>query len=350
VLSIPPPPFAHLRSLTDGVGLFEHALLTAPRPEHGYCTDDVGRALAVVAREPGASAWLRELGATYLGFLERAQRPDGRFHNRAVYPSGRFVDDLGSGDSNGRALFGLGCAARFFDGPLRVRALTCFARGAHAFASVSPRANAWAAIGAAELLADDPTHEPARSLADRATEKLVHRPSTPGWQWPECRLAYDNARIPEALIAAGAALADDARVERGLELLEWLVGVELGDDGFSFAPVRGWEPGEARPGFDQQPIEAGSTAEACGRAHDVTGDPRWVELAMLAAQWFLGANDSSTPVFDAVSGGCCDGLQARGRNENQGAESSLALISAFQQARTLQAAARSASSSLSVST
>jgi hypothetical protein len=104
-------------------------------------------------------------------------------------------------------------------------------------------------------------------------------------------------------------------------------------------------PGEARPGFDQQPIEAGAMADACARAFDATGDPEWAERALLAADWFLGGNDVGAALLDPVSGGCRDGLAHDGVSENQGAESSLALITALQQAWRIQAAARSASSS-----
>ena len=92
-------------------------------------------------------------------------------------------------------------------------------------------------------------------------------------------------------------------------------------------------------------------ADACAAAFDATGDEYWADLTVLAAEWFLGANDTGVPLFDPVSGGCCDGLERNGRNENQGAESTVALIGAFQQATRVQAAAlRSATSSSSVET
>ena len=91
-------------------------------------------------------------------------------------------------------------------------------------------------------------------------------------------------------------------------------------------------------------------ADACARAFDATGESRWVELGVLAARWFLGANDTGVELLDPETGGGCDGLQRAGRNENQGAESTIALIGAFQQARRLQAAARNAASSSSVET
>jgi hypothetical protein len=324
--------------------------MSVPRLEHGYCTDDVGRALAVVVREPFASPQLDRLADTYLAFLERAQLPDGRFHNRAAHPDGAWLDDVGSDDSNGRALFGLGYAVGSQRGFFARRALACFEAGARGFSSPAPRANAWAAIGAAEVHAIEPGNAAAIALLEQTRARLGRLGPDPAWPWPESRLAYDNARLAEARIAAGVALGDQPLAEEGLFLLNWLVEIELAGDRFSFAPAGGWASGEPRPGFDQQPLEAGSMGEACARAYDATADTRWVGLAVIAAAWFLGRNVGSIPLLDARSGGGCDGLTRRGRNENQGAESTLALISASQQARRLQAAARKARRSPSADT
>ena len=100
-------------------------------------------------------------------------------------------------------------------------------------------------------------------------------------------------------------------------------------------PVGGRGPGEAGPAFDQQPIEVAALADACARAYLIAGRPRWVEGCELAAGWFLGVNDSGTPMHDPTTGGGFDGLQHDGRNENQGAESTLALLSTLQQARAM---------------
>src|SRR5262249_39235934 len=137
---IGPPRFGHLAALTDDLGLFEHALFREPRREHGYCPDDVARALVAVSRE-GHAPWLDRLRAVYLSFVLDAQLPDGRFHNRRA-AGGAWVDEVGSDDSQGRALFGLGVAG----------SVAAFDAGAAALDSPSPRTNAYAVLGAAELL------------------------------------------------------------------------------------------------------------------------------------------------------------------------------------------------------
>jgi hypothetical protein len=302
----------------------------------------------VVAREPGRDASLQQLGLLYLEFLEQAQLPDGRFRNRRSLEG--WTDEGGSDDSFGRVLFGLGAAVSAGGDELTPRALACFEAGAARFASISPRANAYAVVGAAEVAAAHPAHPGATALFEQAVQRLGSVSSVPGWPWPEERLAYDNARLAEARIAGGVAFGVPALVEDGLELLDWLVGIELSGDHFSFVPAAGLGRGDRRPGFDQQPIEAGSMADACVRAYRATGAAPWAGLGVLAARWLTGANDIGIPLLDPETGGCCDGLQAVGRNENQGAESTIAALTALQAARELHAAARSAPSSSSVET
>lgn len=52
-----------------------------------------------------------------------------------------------------------------------------------------------------------------------------------------------------------------------------------------------------------------------------------------AAAWFQGANDIGELMWDPETGGGFDGLHADGVNRNQGAESTLAVLSTFQQAQ-----------------
>src|SRR3546814_2802110 len=77
--------------------------------------------------------------------------------------------------------------------------------------------------------------------------------------------------------------------------------------------------------FDQQPLEAQATIDACAVAYAATSDPRWIDEAMRAYHWFLGANDLDAPLASPRDGGCFDGLMPGGVNRNQGAESILAL-------------------------
>lgn len=325
---LPPPSFAHLRRLTDDIGVWEHARGSTPRREHGFCTDDNARALVVVSRQTPSSGAPVDLAATYLGFVVAARTADGRFHNRRRADGG-WDDAVGSDDSQGRAWWALGTVARLGStAAMRRAGADAFATSA-AFESPHLRSNAYAALGAAEMIAAHPGHAAATALLDR-TARVIADAAANAIPWPETRLTYDNARLPEALLAAGAALGDRRLVSIGLRLLEWLVGVESNGDRFSFTPAGGWAPGELRPGFDQQPIEAASMAEACFRAWGITGDPAWRERAIDAARWLLGHNDTGMSLYDPATGSTGDGLMEHSVNENRGAESTIAGVAALQ--------------------
>src|SRR5580704_7974429 len=338
-MSCPAPPFRHLQRLTDTVGLLEHANGTVPRHEHGYCVDDVARGLAVVCREPSPSQELITLGRRYLYFLAQAQVADGRFRNRLGYDR-RWHSLAGTQDCWGRALWGLGtAAARGPTAGIREESLTRFSRSAHV-PSVWPHAMAFAALGAAEILDLWPDHPVALALLEKVVDVIGTPLADPEWPWPASRLSYANAAIAEAVIVAGWRLGSHRILRDGLRMLEWLLSVETRDGHLSVVPVGGWSRGENRPGFDQQPIEVAALADACMRAATVTGDSGWLAGVQMSVAWFLGDNDAKIPILDERTGGGCDGLSRNSRSRNQGAESTLAMISVLQLGRRLSPAPR----------
>ena len=330
----PAPVFDHLLRLTDRRGTFEHACLAEPRPEHGYCTDDMARVLVVATREPDAEGPVNGLAGVAVRFLNEAQTFGGACRNR-MDNTGRWTDEPSTGDHWGRCIWGLGTAAAHSDVSLVGRlAVIQLERAAHA-RSKSPRAMAFAALGAAELLAVDPEHRAARELITDYAASLAAPNGDPAWPWPEPRLTYANAVLAEAMIAAGVALDDMMLRQRGLDLLAWLVEFETADGHLSPTPVAGRGADDARPGFDQQPIEVAALADACARAAVVDAGAIWLDGVRAAAAWFMGDNDAGQPMWDPETGGGYDGLHADGVNGNQGAESTLAVISTLQHAQRL---------------
>jgi hypothetical protein len=326
------PRFDHLDAMTDDHGLFEHADLVAPRLEHGYCTDDNARLLVVCARAPDAGPAAR-LGRTALAFVLDALLPDGRVRNR-MDQFGTWTDAGSTDDCWGRAIWGLGAVATHHDDPdVADRALAGFHRAAR-LRSRWPRAMAFAALGAAEVLDADPTDRAARALLIDVVA-VVGKPSVGAWAWPHPRLSYANAALAEALIVAGSALADADVLDDGLTMLGWLLELETRGGHLSVAPVSGRCVTDIGPRFDQQPIEVAAMADACWRAFELTGEQRWHNGVRLAAAWFDGANDVAAPMRDDTKGGSFDGLTAHGANRNEGAESTLALVSTMQRACAL---------------
>lgn len=333
-ISVAAPVFDHLARLTDHRGLFEHAEYDTARPEHGYCVDDVARALVVVCREPVPSPQLRRLCQVYLGFVLAAVQPDGSCHNRMA-ADGRWSDRPDVGDWWGRGLWGLGVAAAHAPSEaMRSRALDGFRRAA-VCRSPHTRAMAFAALGAGEMLLRHPGERTARALLRDGANRITAGAQTASWRWPEPRLTYANGCLVEAVLLAGHTLSDAPLTARGLGLLSFLTGMETRGGHLSVTPVGGRGPEEIGPGFDQQPIEVAAIADACARAYALTSDPRWLITIRHAWRWFLGDNDSCTLMFDPETGAGYDGLERDGRNLNQGAESTVAMLSTAQHARRL---------------
>lgn len=328
-----PGSFRHLLAMSDAIGTFEHADHTEPRPEHGYCTDDMARVLVAVCRQPQPDRPVVELGRTAFRFLVDAQGRAGHVRNRRAV-GGRWEDGVGVEDCWGRALWAFGTAARRApEAWMRERALACFERSVDC-RSPWRRSMAFSALGAAEVAVIDPGHRGARQVLADTIHDIGPLGTTIGWPWPEARLSYANAVLPEALLAAGAALDRPATVADGLKLLRWLLDRETVDGHLSPTPVGGAGPEDRAPRFDQQPIEVAAMADACDRAAEVTGDSAWRRGTELAVQWFAGNNDGRSMMWDPLTGGGYDGLQPTGPNLNQGTESTLALITTSQHART----------------
>jgi hypothetical protein len=330
--------FGHLDRMSDERGLFEHAEGAIRREEHGYCTDDNARLLLVSARELDNQVAHR-LGRLALKFVLEAQAPDGSCRNR-MDRVGRWTDEASTNDCWGRSLMGLGVAAAQHPDPsIRSQALAAFNRGGTA-RSTWPRAMAFAAVGAVEVVAADPGHRAGRALLADTLDVIrqvgpLETDASTDWRWPEARLSYANATLAEAVIGAGAALERSVDIERGLAMLEWLLELETTRGHLSVVAVGGRGPGDSSPRFDQQPIEASAMADACSRAFAVTGDATWSRGVTVATRWFTGNNDSGLQMYNSLSGGGFDGLHADAVNRNQGAESTLAFISTMQRSREL---------------
>lgn len=331
---IPQPKLDHLIRLTDDVGMLQHAKFIVPDRCHGYCTDDNARALIAVLMAlemlPDGDAGT-ELTCTYLAFLHHAFNEEtGRFRNFMGFDR-RWLEETGSEDCHGRAIWGLGQAvalARSED--LRAAAQALFEKAHPALLGFSsPRAWSYALIGIQAYLSRFGGDSEVRRIRDQLSARLLdlyRRNAGPGWPWVEDILAYANGSIAQALILAGRSQEDPELQAAGIKSLEWLVEIQTDPRGH-FVPVgnKGWYPrGGEKARFDQQPIEALAMIEACSEAYASTGESRWLATAQCCLDWFLGRNDLNVPLYDYGSGGCCDGLQSDGPNRNQGAESTLA--------------------------
>ena len=327
------PSLAGVRRMSDSCGMLQHSLFSLPDRRHGYCVDDNARALILMHRWPGApDDERRALTSIYASFVQHAWNPDaGRFRNFMSYERA-WLEPAGSEDSTGRAFWSVAVTAAEAPGAdHRLWAQSLLGEVLpHMVRLSSPRTDAFVVLGLAALVqAGRAGSEQREVLADKAAGLAARLRSmrANGHAWFETYLSYDNARLPEALIRGGHALGDRAMVDLGLSALEWLCAEQTSPAGL-FRPVPTVDFGRSDGSgglFDQQPLEAVATVEACQAALEAGGGPRWAAEAERAYAWFYGANDLGASLADAGEGECYDGLTWAGANRNQGAESVLAL-------------------------
>jgi glycosyltransferase involved in cell wall biosynthesis len=336
-VELPAPKLDHLRTLTGPAGMFQHAIHTVPNYSEGYTTDDNARALVLsVLLERRGLDW--PFAARYLGFLHHAfNRETCRFRNWMGFDH-RWLDEVGSEDCHGRAIWALGVVLgsssreglRGAAGPLMEAALPAVEK------FTSPRAWAYTLLGLNEYLRRFPGDRAAQALREDLAGRLLRLYEIvkgPDWLWFEDILAYCNARLSQALIVTGRSLNRRDWLEAGLESLDWLARVQTAEAGH-LVPVGSngfWRRGQERARFDQQPVEAHTMVSACLDAWRATGDERWRTEARRAFDWFLGRNDLGLPLYDAATGGCRDGLHPDRVNQNEGAESTLSFHFALEE-------------------
>jgi hypothetical protein len=325
------PDLTAVLRMSDSTGMFQHSILSVPDRRHGYCIDDNARALILMSQMPTLKDATRDRWmTTYAAFVQYSWNPDqGRFRNFMAFDRS-WCEDVGSEDSGGRAIWSLGVTARDAQFEKHRRwAISLFDQtvGTHA-AIGSPRAKAFLILGASAILDALPGHDRARAMIETLSADLMTlRATRSEWTWFEDVLAYDNARLPQSLLLAGHHLADQRLIDRGLATLRWLTDKQTAPEGHFRAigtESFGRPFGHPLP-FDQQPVEAQATVGAAATAYAVTRDLQWLGVAENAYRWFLGQNDNHMPLATPADGGCYDGLTPHGVNENQGAESILAL-------------------------
>lgn len=330
----------HLRSLTDDTGLYQHAVFNVPDRLRGYCTDDNARALiaAVMNWRLFKDEAIKPLLDTYLSFIYHSLNEKRRRVRNFMNFERRWTEEMGSEDSHGRTIWAvgytithppsdhtLGMATRLFKEIISTpRSFT------------SPRAWAFTIIGANYYLrrfgGDTRVRRIMNELGERLFQlyKTVHKKD---WCWYEDILTYDNARLPQALIVAGSYLGNTELYETGLKSLQWLVDIQVNQEEghLSLVGNDGWYRSNGdKARYDQQPVDAAALVDACYQAFTTSGDRHWLKLMEWSFNWFFGSNDVHQPLYDYSNGGCYDGLQPGGINQNQGGESTVSLLLALQ--------------------
>ena len=330
----------HLRALTDDTGLLQHAVFSVPNRNHGYCTDDNARALIAVVMN-----WrlfkdeaIFPLLKTYLSFLFHAFNEDKKMMRNFMDYERCWLEDAGSEDSQGRAAWALGYLIAHPPSEdllgLANRLFKEIINTACSFSS--PRAWAFAALGASYYLRRFGGDRRVRQILSELGEnmlRLFRQNASEDWYWGEDIVSYDNARLSQALIVTGSYLENEEMYECGIKSLHWLIEIQTNPEGghLSLIGNDGWyrKDGE-KARFDQQPVDATALTDACYQAFVTTGEAHWLKKMEWALNWFFGSNDIHQPLYHFSRGGCYDGIQPAGVNQNQGAESVVSVILALQ--------------------
>ncbi len=333
----------HLLELSDDTGILQHANYTIPNRAEGYCVDDNARALlltGLLEDDRPLTSEVSLLQSRYLSFVQDAYNPQtGRFRNFMSYDRS-WLEQSGSEDSHGRTMWGLGVTVHRCRNQGRCEvAKSLFLKAAPAlYATTSPRTWAYAVLAADEFLQVYPHEYSVQSLMQTMANRLWRQYEInrcEDWLWFEQSLAYANARLPQALITAGASFGNHTMLEIGLKSLTWLMRLQTGPKGV-FAPIGTegfFDHFGTRAYYDQQPIEAWASVSACLAAARIDDREVWSNRALSAFRWFLGENMLNSALADESTGGCKDGLHADRPNENQGAESTLSFLCASAEMR-----------------
>lgn len=351
----------YLKLLTDDVGIIQHTNLGVPARHHGYSTDDVGRGLVALiqlidSQEKAEELW--KLITTYMSFLEHAQTDSGHFHNFMNYKR-EFLDEEGSEDTLGRAIYGLGyvVSCPYMSKNIRTLAHTLISKSKTQMEKLNyPRAKAYTMCGLYEMLragvdAEDfeatfVSRRDAVKSIDALVDKdifesifishadsLVNLYETnhkEGWNWFEPTVTYSNSKLSESLILAYNYTKNRTYRRVGLATLDFLTDIQWKGDFFDIVGNQGWYSCDGeKPIFDQQPIEAGYLTQAYISAYETVRDRKYLELARYSFEYFLGRNRLRTPIYDSMTGAVCDGLNCDGINCNQGAESIICYLMAL---------------------
>jgi len=342
----------HLKLLTDDVGIIQHTDLGVPALRYGYSTDDVGRALVAVTQlinseEKAEEHW--KLIATYMSFLEHAQTDTGHFHNFMSY-NREFLDEEGSEDTLGRAIYGLGhvVSCSYLSKNIRTLAYTLVSKSKQEMENLShPRAKAYTMCGLHEMLRADVGADEFGSIfnsrrdAVKSVDSLIEKEAFESifvkladslvdlyetnhkedWNWFGPTVTYSNAKLSESLLLAYDYTKNKTYRKIGLDTLDFLTEIQWRGDFFDLVGNQGWYSynGE-KPLFDQQPIEAGYLTQAYVSAYEIVRERKYLELAKYSFEYFMGRNRLRTVMHDCSTGAVCDGLNSEGMNYNQGAE------------------------------
>jgi glycosyltransferase involved in cell wall biosynthesis len=324
---------AHIKRLTDDTGIVQHAKYGIPNLKEGYCLDDNARALLMTAMAhfKNKTNDTAKLMPVYLSYIHYMQNENGSFRNFLSF-NRNYLDKTGSEDSFGRTIWALGFLIYGFPkDSYHLLGLDIFMKSLPFFKKlIHLRGIANTIIGMSYYLKRFPEDRTARDTMHELTYKLINiynAGKSAGWNWFEDILTYDNAIIPLSIFHSAEVFGDEAILKTAVESSAFLESVTMKNAYLKPVGSNKWfRKGGACSGFAQQSIDTMGMVLLFFKAYEVTRDKKYLDKMFISHMWYLGKNELSLPVYDHETGGCNDGLEEYGLNNNQGAESTISYL------------------------
>lgn len=322
----------YVRLLTDSTGIIQHAKYGIPDWKEGYCVDDNSRALimALMACQLNFKE-AAKLVPTYMSFLLYMQNDAGYFRNFLSYDH-KYLDKIGSEDAFGRTIWALGYMVHSSHSSSYSKlAEDMFCKAAPHFKTLNYlRGISNTIIGISYYLKVYPSNIEMLGTLNYLTDVLIdayENISGDDWKWFENTLTYDNAILPLALLHSAEITDNEKVLNIAFESINFLEKLTVNSKHWNPVGNDGWYYRDGKmPLHDQQAIETMAMVLMYGQAYELTRNKQFLKKLFSVYEWFLGENLLNIPLYDVESGGCSDGLQPHGTNQNQGAESLLAYL------------------------
>lgn len=321
-----------IRSMTTGIGIYQHGKLNKPAPAFGYALEDQARALIVASELKD-----EKLKKIYLDFIIRAKRKDSLLYHFYYENTGNgiFKNEEYNFASNIKEAYGITLWSllstknnKDVKGEIK-NIIENLIKDAYGW--TSPRAMSAALLGLLNLDCPD-------GLENKLKTKLhdfYYNTVSGDWSWFENYLVYANAIIPwslwELYIKRGCRIS----FEVAKKTTDFLINVC--QENSIPAPIgsNGWYyKGSRKAIYDQQPIDSCYMVCCLEKAYYATGNQYYLNWAEKWYKWFWGNNINNMPLIDKDFA-CYDALNPEGVNLNQGAESNICFLMAYLSAKRM---------------
>jgi len=328
-------PLKKIKSLTTGIGIYQHGRLNEPNPEFGYALEDQARAL-IVANEFKD----KNLKEIYLNFIIKAKREDGLLYHfyyennsKGPFKDGSFRNEEHNSKMNIKEAYGLTLwsllALKNKKNDDIEKIIENLIKDTYEW--TSPRAISAALLGLLNL----DYQCSAENYLKTKLHNYYFETRSDNWEWFEDYLVYANAIIPWTLWEIYLKRKCKTSFKIAERTTKFLIDNCRQNNVPSPIGNKDWYTrGGSKALFDQQPIDAGYMVCCLEKAYHATKDNIYLSWAEKWYRWFWGNNINNIPLIDE-NFACYDALTPEGVNLNQGAESNICFLMAYLAAKRL---------------